>query len=80
MCNLLFFNQVTLWDLREWLKKRGGIFIVCAHLLGYVFPPFVRHTHIYIHTHTLDFGVYGGGRMFSAAEHGDCLVYKEQLS
>lgn len=76
-----FFHQVTLSDLREWLKK-GGIFIVCAHLLGYVFPPFVWHTHIYIdiYTHTLDFGVYGGGRMFSAAEHGDCLVYKEQLS
>lgn len=68
-----FSHQVSLLDLREWFKKRGG-FSLCVHICWVMcfllLPP----------PHTLDFGVCGGGCMFSTAEHGDCLVYKEQLS
>lgn len=38
-----FFQSGNLVGSQRVVKKEGGggIFIVCAHLLGYVFPPFV---------------------------------------
>lgn len=75
-----FFQSGNLVGSQRVVKKRGGGYFHCVCTsVGLCVPSFCM-THTYTHTHTLDFGVYGGGRMFSAAEHGDCLVYKEQLS